>query len=84
MDLVVIRIAFILLLSVVAYSFRPFGLPQWISALIGAAVAAGILLFELRLRALSLRRLLGAVAGTILGIFGALLFSLVLRNSLPG
>ncbi len=42
-----------------------------------------VIVFELRVRALSLRRLIGAVAGSILGIFGAFLFSLVLRNSLP-
>ena len=42
-----------------------------------------IILFELRVRALSLRRLFGAVIGSLLGITGAFLFSLVLRNSLP-
>jgi len=34
-------------------------------------------------RALSLKRLFGAVIGSILGIFGAFLFSAVLRNSIP-
>ena len=83
MDLIFVRISFVLLLSGICYSFRPFGLPSWVSAAIGASVAALILIFELRVRALSLKRLLGAVAGSILGIFGAFLFSLVLRNSLP-
>lgn len=83
MDLFIVRFAFILLLSIVCYFFRPFGLAPWIAAAAGAAVAALVLVFELRVRALSLKRLLGAVAGSILGIFGAFLFSLVLRNSLP-
>jgi uncharacterized protein YacL len=83
MDLILIRIAFILLLSVVCYFFRPFGLSPWISAAAGAGAAVLVLAFELRVRALSLKRLLGAVAGSILGIFGAFLFTLVLRNSLP-
>jgi uncharacterized protein YacL len=83
MDLVLIRIAFILLLSVVCYFFRPFGLPGWISAGVGVVAAGLVLAFELRVRALSLKRLLGAVTGSILGIFGAFLFSLVLKNSLP-
>jgi uncharacterized protein YacL len=83
MDLLIVRVAFVLLLSIVCYSFRPFGLPHWIAALAGAAVAGLVLIFELRVRALSLKRLLGAVTGSILGIFGAFLFSLVLRNSLP-
>jgi uncharacterized protein YacL len=42
-------------------------------------------LFEARLRIVSLKRLIGAVIGSILGIFGAYLFSLVLRDSIePG
>lgn len=83
MDLILIRIAFILVLAVVGYSFRPFGLQPWISAVTGALAAVLVLVFEMRVRALSLKRLLGAVVGIILGIFGALLFSLVLRNSVP-
>jgi uncharacterized protein YacL len=83
MDLILVRIVFFLVLSVVCYFFRPFGLNPWIAATAGAAAAALVVVFELRVRALSLRRLIGAVAGSILGIFGAFLFSLVLRNSLP-
>jgi uncharacterized protein YacL len=83
MDLIFVRVAFFLVLSVVCYFFRPFGLNPWISAAAGVAAAALVVLFELRVRALSLRRLLGAVLGSILGILGAFLISLVLRNSLP-
>jgi uncharacterized protein YacL len=83
MDLILIRIAFILVLAVVGYSFRPFGLPAWASAALGAAAAALVLIFEVRVRLLSLTRLMGAVVGSILGVFGAYLVSLVLRNSLP-
>jgi uncharacterized protein YacL len=83
MDLILIRLAFILVLAVVGYSFRPFGLSALLSAVVGAMVGVLVLIFELRVRALSLKRLLGAVTGCILGIFGAYLLSLVLRNSLP-
>src|SRR5579883_974249 len=83
MDLIIVRVAFCLVLSVVCYFFRPFGLNPWIAAIAGAAAACLVILFELRVRALSLRRLFGAVAGSILGILGALLVSLVLRSSLP-
>jgi uncharacterized protein YacL len=83
MDLILIRIAFVLVLSVVGYSFRPFGLPSWASAAVGAIAGALVLIFEVRVRTLSLKRLLGAVMGSILGVFGAYLVSLVLRNSLP-
>jgi uncharacterized protein YacL len=83
MDLILIRVAFILLLSVIGYSFRPFGLPPWVSAIAGAVAAVCILAFELRVRAMSLQRLLGAFTGSILGVFFAYLVTLVLRNSLP-
>jgi len=83
MDLIIVRVAFSLVLSVVCYFFRPFGLNPWIAAVAGAVAACLVILFELRVRALSLRRLFGAVAGSILGILGAFLISLVLRNSLP-
>jgi uncharacterized protein YacL len=83
MDLILIRISFLLVLSLASYFFRPFGLNPWIAAAGGTGAAALVIVFELRVRALSLRRLIGAVAGSIFGIFGAFLFSLVLRNSLP-
>src|SRR5271170_3789748 len=83
MDLVLIRIGFVLILGVAAYFFRPFHLNPWVSALAGAASAGLMIVFELRVRALSLKRLFGAVIGSILGIFGAFLFSEVLRNSIP-
>lgn len=63
--------------------FCPFGVSPWASAGLGAAISGLIIFFELRVRALSLRRLFGAVIGSLLGIVGAFLFSLVLRNSLP-
>src|SRR5579883_2830615 len=83
MDLAFIRILFVLVLAGVCYFFRFFNFSGWLSALTGAAGAALVIVFEARVRALSLRRLIGAVIGSILGIFGAFLFSLVLANSLP-
>ena len=42
-------------------------------------------MFEWRLRRISLKRLIGAAIGSVLGIVGAYLFSVVIRNSLsPG
>ena len=52
-----------------------------------AAAAAGlglaIVLFEIRLKRITLKRLIGAAIGSILGIIGAFLISLVLRQVLP-
>jgi len=81
MDLVLLRTLFVALLSVVCYVLRPFGLSSPLSAVAGAVAAAVVIIFELRVRALSLRRLIGAVAGSLLGIFGAVLFCLVLRSA---
>ncbi|WP_446744687.1 PIN domain-containing protein [Silvibacterium acidisoli] len=83
MDLVLVRIIFFLVLCTACSLLRPFGLNLWLSALLGAVASALVVVFELRVRALSLKRLIGAVAGSILGIFGAFLISLVLRGSLP-
>jgi len=81
MDLVLVRVLFVALLSGVCYFLHPFGVPGWQGAAGGALAAAAVIVFELRVRALSLRRLIGAVAGSVLGIFGAALFCLVLRSA---
>jgi uncharacterized protein YacL len=83
MDLFALRLLFILIFSVSCWFFRPFGLNPWTAGGLGAVISGFIILFELRVRALTLRRLFGAVIGSLLGIVGAFLFSLVLRNSLP-
>ncbi|MFZ0758958.1 MAG: PIN domain nuclease, partial [Candidatus Sulfotelmatobacter sp.] len=51
--------------------------------MVGALLGAGIVLFEWKLRAVSLTRLIGAAIGSILGICGAYLFALVIRSSVP-
>jgi uncharacterized protein YacL len=81
MDLFLFRFLFVALLSGVGYFLHPFGMTGWMCAMLGAGSAGAIIVFELRVRALSLRRLIGAVAGSLLGIAGAALFCLVLRSA---
>src|SRR5579863_7919482 len=81
MDLVLLRVLFVALLGVVCYFLQPFGLPGPASAGVGLVAASAVIVFELRVRALTLRRLIGAVVGSVLGIFGAALFCLVLRSA---
>jgi uncharacterized protein YacL len=81
MDLILLRFLFVALLAGVCFFLHPFGLDGWVSAGVGAAAAGAVIVFELRVRALTLRRLIGAVAGSVLGIFGAALFCLVLRSA---
>jgi uncharacterized protein YacL len=83
LDLVVIRVLFIFVSALCSYELQPLGLSRPIAAALGAVIGAAVVLFEIRLRQASLKRLIGAVIGSILGIIGAYLFSLVIRNSLP-
>ena len=71
MDLIFIRLILIAVVTVVCFVIEPFGLPRNVDAGIGAAVGAAIVLFEWRLRNLSLTRLIGAAIGSLLGICGA-------------
>jgi uncharacterized protein YacL len=80
MDLVLLRLLFVMLMAAVCYFLRPFGLQAgWMSALAGVVAALAVIGFELRVRTLSVRRLMGAMAGSVLGIAGAALFCMVLR-----
>ena len=83
-DLFVLRALFIAVLSVLAFSLQPFDLPAHIS--IPLVICAGIafVLLEHRLRTLPLRRLIGAVAGSIVGMIAALLIAMVIGRALPG
>ena len=85
MDLVVLRILFVFIIALSSYELKPLGLQSWPAAGVGLLIGVAVVLFEVRLRQVSLKRLIGAVIGSILGIVGAYLFSLVIRNSLqPG
>jgi uncharacterized protein YacL len=84
-DLVLIRVLFVLIVSVACFELQPLGLARLPAAGLGLALGLAVILFEVRLRQVSLKRLIGAVIGSILGIIGAYLFSLVIRNSVaPG
>jgi len=82
-DLVLVRLLFVFVVSVTCYVIAPFGRSQPVDAGIGALVGAGIVLFEWKLRSVSLKRLIGAAIGSLLGIGGAYLFALVIRSSVP-
>src|SRR5437764_14020037 len=82
-DLILVRLLFVAVVSVTCYVIAPFGRSQPVDAGIGALVGAAIVLFEWKLRTVSLKRLIGAAIGSILGICGAYLFALVIRSSVP-
>jgi len=84
LDLIFVRAFFILILSLSAFLLHPSQVAPWISALGGLVLGGGIIFFEIRLERISLTRLIGAAIGSVLGIVGAFLMSLVLGKALPG
>jgi uncharacterized protein YacL len=82
-DLIVVRLLFLAFVALTCYLIQPFGLAPRLDAGVGALLGLAIVFFEWRLRLVSLKRLIGAAIGSVLGIFGAYLFALVIRNSIP-
>ena len=80
-DVVLIRLIFTAVLIVAGYKLSPLKERPWISAAIGALIAICIIIFELRIRRATLKTLIGAAVGSILGIIGAYLIgSLISRQ----
>jgi uncharacterized protein YacL len=80
-DVVLIRLLFAAILIAAGYLLKPIAGDPWISAGVGALIAVCIILFELRIRRATLKTLIGAAVGSILGIVGAYLIgSLISRQ----
>src|SRR5688500_14806240 len=100
LDVLIIRLSFVAMLAAVGYLLNPLANTahldlapaskerQFISAVLGALVALFIIAFEMRARQASLRTLIGAAIGSILGIVGAYLFGMLISaqdiNTVPG
>src|SRR5580692_3400105 len=83
-DHLLVRLIFSIACVAAGYHFHPFGLSTLVAAVVGLGFAVSVLLFEIRLQRASMRRLIGAAVGSILGILGAYLMGLVLaRTSIP-
>jgi uncharacterized protein YacL len=78
-DLLIVRAVFVAVLTIASYCFRPFGLEPYPAVILGLAFSIAIITFEIRLKRASLKRLIGAAFGSILGIVGATLIGLILR-----
>lgn len=87
-DVIIIRIAFILGLAATGYLINPLAQTtriqgthftrQLISAFLGACIGAMIVGFEARARRASLKTLIGAAVGSILGIAGGYLIGMLI------
>src|SRR6185295_11310408 len=82
-DLLIIRLLFTGVLAFAAYFLHPFNLQGPVAALVGAASGIAVVVFEIRIKQISMRRLIGAAFGSVLGILGAYLISLVLEKAMP-
>ena len=101
-DLLIIRVGFVLLLALGGYELDPLAKislfhdyagggvepKRLVSAAFGAVVATIIIAFEMRAREASLKTLIGAAFGSILGIVGAYLIGMLISaqdiNTVPG
>lgn len=91
-DILILRVAFVGMLILLGYLLNPFERTQRFgmaalgdettrrifSAGLGAVVAALIIAFEMRVRMASLKTLIGAAVGSILGIMGAFLIGVLI------
>jgi uncharacterized protein YacL len=80
MDLWIIRALLFAAILVSGYFIRPFGSNLTTTFSFSAALGIFILLAEMRIRRLSVKTLLGAAIGSILGILGASLISLMVAR----
>ncbi|HXN64825.1 MAG TPA: PIN domain-containing protein [Candidatus Acidoferrales bacterium] len=75
---------FVIAFMAIGYHFHPFNLKPPVAAGTGLVFALIVFAVEIRLKNTSLRRLIGASVGLILGILGAYLMNLVLAyTSMP-
>src|ERR1700721_798616 len=83
-DHMLVRLIFAVACVAAGFHFPPFGLSNLVAAGVGLTFSISVFLFEIRLQRASMRRLIGAAFGSILGILGAYLMGLVLaRTSIP-
>src|SRR5689334_15814371 len=82
-DLLIIRLLFIAVLGFAAYFLHPFNLEGPVAVGVGIVSGIAVVVFEIRIKQVSMRRLIGAAFGSVLGILGAYLISLVLEKAMP-
>jgi uncharacterized protein YacL len=80
-EMPVVRVIFVVIIIAASYQLRPFGFSGVSSGLFGLALGVIFVLFEMRLEKASLKRLIGAAIGSILGILGALMMSYMLNQA---
>ncbi len=90
LDILIIRIGFVLILALMGFLLDPLGkssdLDSWftahrgLSAFLGIIIAFLIIGFEMRARQATIKTLIGAAIGSILGIVGAYLIGMLISS----
>jgi len=88
-DVIIIRLVFTGILVASGYVLKPIdpiaSIPaEWLSAAAGAIIAVCIIIFERRIRRASLKTLIGAAVGSIMGIVGAFLIGFLISHQSAG
>jgi uncharacterized protein YacL len=81
LDIILVRTIFAAVLTGAAFVMKPFGLTGPSAIALGLVGALCIIYFERRLRTATLKRLIGAAIGSIMGIIGAVMISHVLGTT---
>ena len=79
-DVVLIRLIIPASLISAGWLLKPISDDRWISAGVGLLIAFAIIAFELRIRRATLKTLIGAAVGSILGILGAFLIGSLISH----
>src|SRR5713101_5114311 len=83
-DIIMIRLVFTAILLAAGYVLHPIPGHPGFSAAAAGLIAVAIIFFEMRIRRSSLKTLIGAAVGSIMGIVGAFLIgSLISRQESP-
>ncbi len=80
MGLWVVRVLFTAAFTAATFFLRPFDLSAYAALVLGIVFSIGIIIFEISVRQSSLKTLIGAAIGSILGILGATLISLIISK----
>jgi uncharacterized protein YacL len=81
---VLIRVGFTAILVAAGYVLHPIQGKKLTSAGVAAVIAVAIIFFEMRIRRASLKTLIGAAVGSIMGIIGAYLIGSLISNQESG
>ena len=76
----IIRVLFAIIFSLCTFFLQPFELTPMLALLVGFLLSVIIITFEMAIRTSTLKSLIGAGLGSISGIVGAVLISLIIDN----